>query len=225
MQTRLLSLVLILGMALPATSLAQAEGPYDKGWYIGAGLAVNDVYSYEEFCLGCYGASIYGDSGAGFTLSGGLRINRYLAIEGSYFGDATMGWDEGIVFDQATLQTYLLDADIELSSWQVSVLGILAGRKWEAYVRVGLSMWNAESDQLLTPLGLGPQFQRRFDRDGEDFSLGVGLGRSFGDNWQWRFDYGYFGIDDELLGVGGSESAYSDALSLQILSRFSDSDE
>jgi len=176
MRSSIKAIALLLGIGLSVTGHAQTEQPFDTGWYFGGGVGVNDVYSYDEICPWCYGSSTYGDSDVGYSLSGGLRINSYLAIEASYYGNSKMGWDEGVVFDETTLQAFALDADIELSSWQVNVLGILAGRKWEGYVRLGLSMWNAQSDQLLTAFGTGEQFTQRLDQDGDTASVMTGNG-------------------------------------------------
>jgi len=58
------------------------------------------------------------------------------------------------------------------------------------------------------------------DERGTDFSLGIGVGRRIGDDWQVRLDYAYFRIDDDLLALGGDEKAYSDFMTLQIVRRF-----
>jgi hypothetical protein len=210
MQSRLFFFALILCTALPVSAQAQYEERFDSGWYVGGGLSLNEVFSYESYCFGCYGSSTYGDGDSGFTITGGLRVNEYLAVEGSYYGESTMRWNEGVVvFLNDPFGSYLLDADIELSSWQISVVGILAGRKWEGSLRLGLALWSARSDEVLTSLSDGSQLVGSFDHDGEDLVVGIGVGRSVGENMQIR-----------MLGVGGSESANADSLSLQILWRF-----
>jgi hypothetical protein len=226
MRPRLFSYALMMCTALPVTSHAQLEERFDSGWYFGGGISLNDVFSYESYCLGCYGASTYGDSDSGFTVTAGLRVNEHFAVEGSYYGESTMRWNEGVVvFLTDPFGSYLLDADIELSSWQVSVVGILAGRKWEGSLRLGLALWSARSQELLTSLSDGSQLVGSFDHDGEDLVVGLGIGRNVGKNMQVRLDYAGYPIDDELLGVGGDESANADSLSLQILWRFGRSEE
>jgi hypothetical protein len=212
--------------ALPVAAQTGFEERFDSGWYFGGGISLNDVFSYDSYCLGCYGSSTYGQSDSGFTITGGLRVNNWLAVEGAYYGESTMKWDEGVVvFLADPFGSYLLDADIELSSWQVSVVGILAGRKWEGSLRLGLALWSARSQEVLTSLNDGSQLAGSFDHDGEDLVVGLGIGRSVGENMQIRLDYAGYAIDDELLGVGGAESANTDSVSLQILWRFGDSGE
>lgn len=221
MRSRLLSFAVALGTALLMTSPTQAQDLFDQGWYFGGGISLNDVYSYDSYCFGCYGASTYGNNDSGFTAMAGLRVNEYFAIEGAYYGESTMRWNEGVVVLAGfPLDPHFLDADIELSSWQISAVGILAGRKWEGFLRVGIAAWSAHSDEILTSLFDGSQLAGSFDDDGEDLVVGLGIARSVGDNMQVRMEYASHGIDDDLLGVGGSETANTDSLSLQIVWRF-----
>lgn len=117
-------------------------------------------------------------------------------------------------------EPYVVDADIDLSSYQLSVLAIAAGRYWEAYLRVGMAFWEAESELVTTLVQSGIAVSQSLDRSGEELLVGVGGGRSFGDGWQVRLDYAFFPIDDQLVGSGDNYEAYADYMSLQLIKRF-----
>jgi hypothetical protein len=205
---------------LASTAAAQEAGPFEAGWYLGAGLSYNDVYLYDDTCWGCYGSAEYGNGDASGLLTAGFRANRFLAIEGSYVGRSSLRWNRNLLMFDDFFEPYIVDADIDLSSYQLSVLGIAAGRYWELYLRVGVAFWDAQSDLTVTRLTTGIQLPRSLDRRGEDFLLGIGGGWAFGRSWQLRLDYAYFPIDDELLASGVNHEAYSDYAALQIIKRF-----
>jgi hypothetical protein len=211
--------VFALGL-LACTANAQEARPFQTGWYLGGGFSYNDVYLYDDACWGCYGSAEYGNGDASGTLTVGFRATRFLALEGTYIGRSSLRWDRNLLMFDEFFQPYVVDAEIDLSSYQLSVLGIVAGRHWEAYLRLGLAFWDAESDLSTTMLQTGVEVFRRLDRNGEDFLFGIGGGRSFADDWQLRLDYGYFPIDDELVGSRDNYEAYSDYAALQIIKRF-----
>ncbi|MDH4110046.1 MAG: porin family protein [Gammaproteobacteria bacterium] len=217
---RIVELGLVFALlCLPIPALSQDR--VEPGWYVGGGASLNDVYSYDDYCWGCYGSSEYGDGDIGFTLTGGYRINDFLAVEGSYFGESSMHWDQDAVLVDAPPGIYNVDADVTLSSFQVNVLGILAGQFWEGYLRAGLALWDAQSDQRLLRFGTGEVLTRVVDASGEDLVIGIGVGRRFGSNWQVRLDYAYYPVEDDLLALeGNAERAYTDFMTVQLIHRF-----
>ena len=213
-------------LAIPAlglmacTAAAQEAGPFQAGWYFGGGLSYNDVYLYDDTCWGCYGSAEYGNGDTSGILTAGFRATRFLAVEGSYVSRSSLRWNRNLLMFDEFFQPYVVDADIDLSSYQLSLLGIAAGRYWGLYLRLGVAFWDAESDLTVTQLTTGIEQPRRLDRRGEDFLLGIGGGWSFGRGWQVRLDYAYFPIDDELLASGIDYEAYSDYAALQVVRRF-----
>ena len=212
-------LVMTLGVAAVSAD-AEPQGAFESGWYLGGGLSFNDVYIYDDVCWGCYGNAEYGEGDSSGTLTLGFRASRYLAIEGSYIGTSTLGWGGNVLLFQDFFDPYTVDADVDLASYQVSVLGIAAGRYWEAYLRLGLALWDAHSDLTRTLLTTGNVVPESLDRNGNDFVFGIGGGRAFGDGWQIRLDYAFFPIDDALLGLDNQFEAYSDYTTLQLIKRF-----
>lgn len=212
-------LLLTLG-AVTVTANGQQERPFESGWYAGGGLSYNDIYIYDDVCWGCYGTAEYGRSGTSASLTVGLRATRFLAIEGSYISESSLRWDRNLVMFDNFFDPYTVDADIDLASYQLSALAIAAGRYWEAYLKLGLAFWDARSDLTTTWLTTGEQVAQNLDRRGNGLLIGIGGGRSFGKDWQARLDYGYFAIDDSLLGLDGNFEAYADYATLQIIKRF-----
>jgi hypothetical protein len=146
-------LILVVLLGLPLTSRSQQDDrDFDSGWYAGGGFSYSDVYSYTDDCWGCYGSATYGDSDNGYTITAGYRTTRYLAVEASYVDSGSMGWDQDLVLLDDPLNLYSLNATIDLTSYQINVLGIAAGRFWEGYLRAGLAMWDANKRTSL--LGL-----------------------------------------------------------------------
>ena len=211
----------ILALSLLACAATAEEArPFESGWYLGGGVSFNDVYLYDDTCWGCYGSAEYGKGDTSGSLAVGFRATEFLAIEGSYIGRSSLRWDRNLLLFDDFFEPYIVDADIDLSSYQLSVLAIAAGRYWEVYLRVGMAFWDAESELVTTLLQSDISVAQSLDRSGEDLLVGVGGGRSFGDGWQVRLDYAFFPIDDQLVGSGENYEAYADYMSLQIIKRF-----
>jgi len=207
-------------MVLPFPGLASAQGSGQPGWYAGGGLSLNDVYSYDEYCPYCYGSTIYGDSGVGGVITGGYRFSKFFAVEATYSAESSMHWRKSGATFETLSGVYALDADVTVSSFQVGALGLLAGELWEGYLKIGLALWDGSAEQQLVQLGTGQSFSRVVDSDGEEFLLGIGVGRKFSDRIKVRLDYAFHGIDGELLGIEDPEGAYTDYAALQILYSF-----
>ena len=193
---------------------------FNSGWYVGAGISFNDVYVYDDQCWGCYGSAEYGNGDSSYALTAGFRATRSLAIEAAYIGESTLRWNENTVFFDEFFEPYVVDSTIDLSSYQISAVGILAGRFWEGYLRVGMALWEAEGSQWLTNLPTGISVPRGVDYSGEDLLIGVGVARNLGDGWQAKLDYAFFPIDDELLALSGPYEAYADYVTLQVVKHF-----
>ena len=216
---RFLSLLSILAvLAVPAR--AQEPVRFEPGWYLGGGISFNDVYAYDDQCWGCYGSAEYGNGDSSFALTAGFRATPALAIEAGYIGESTLRWNENVLLFDDFFEPYVADSMIDISSYQISVVGILAGRLWEGYLRVGMALWEAESLQWLTNVATGATVPRFVDDSGEDLLVGVGVGRNFGDGWQARLDYAFFPIDDKLLALSDPYEGYADYVTLQIVKRF-----
>ena len=135
----LISVLVIL--ATPAS--ADEPMTFESGWYLGGGVSFNDVYAYDDECWGCYGSAEYGSGDTSGVLTAGFRATRSLAVEATYIGESTLRWNENLLLFDNFFDPYVADSIIDMSSYQVSVVGILAGHRWEGYLRVGMALWSA----------------------------------------------------------------------------------
>jgi len=202
----------------PGLSLAQGsieEAMQD--WYGGGGVSRANTYSYTDTCFGCYGEAVYGDADLGYTFTAGYRFSPYIAAEVSYLDAGTLEWNDPFVLVSGLNDVFDVDAAIDLTSYQVSILGILPFADiWEVYIRGGVALWDAQSNQALRGISGGGVLARRLHESGSDFLLGGGGGVTLGERWHIRLDYVYFPIEDDLLALGDYDEAYSDVVTLQL---------
>jgi len=217
-----LSLLAVL-ISFPAPSWSQTESDSIRGWYAGGGIGIANVYSWTDTCYGCWADWEYGDSDFAYTITGGYRFIPYFAIEASYLDSGTPEWDQDLNYIADLNDIFNVDGEIDLNSYQVSVLGIFPFAKiWEVYLRGGVTFWDGESEQILTRVSDNEVTIRNVNESGTDFLLGVGVGATLGKRWHIRLDYVFFGIDDDLLALGSGDDAYSDIATLQLHYRIGD---
>ncbi len=216
---QLLLALTLIGLSTP--SWPQDKTDSTKGWYAGGGVGMSNVYSYTDTCYGCWADSSHGDSDFSYTFTGGYRFTPHFAVEASYLDSGTPEWDEDLVYIGDLNGTYNVDAKIDLTSYQLSVLGILPFAKiWEVYLRGGVAFWDGDSDQALRRVSDNELTTRRISESGADFLLGVGGGVTLKERWHMRLEYIYFGIDDSLLALGSWDEAYADIATFQVLYQF-----
>jgi hypothetical protein len=219
---KLAILVALIGFSAPSWS--QNKIDFTRGWYAGGGVGISNVYSYTDTCYGCWGDSDYGDSDFAYTFTGGYRFTPYFAIEASYLDSGTPEWGQDFVYIGDLNDTFNVDTKIDLTSYQVSVLGILPFAKiWEVYLRGGMAFWDGDSEQTLRRVSDNEVTMRNINESGANFLLGVGGGVTLGKLWDIRLDYVYFSIEDNLLALGNRDNAYSDIATLQVHYRIGDS--
>lgn len=199
---RLITIVLI---ALLSPAAAWAEDGQIRGWYLGGGPALNNVFTNED--IGLYGSSERGSSDTGFVVTGGYRINRYVAVEAAYVDGAAPRF-ESISIPAGNPNGIPVATDItqETEAIEASVVGILPFLKiWEIYAKGGIASWDASSVQRLAPITGAPAVLREVEKDGVDFLVGVGFGVTVWRNAHLRFEVNAFRTDDELLAVSDDD--------------------
>ncbi len=186
------------------------------GFYAGGGLAFTNVYATSW--TSATSSSESGDSDYGFIVNGGYRFNPFIAVEVGYLDGGTPDFNDS-GFDGR------VDTEVDLTAWQLSGIGTWPiAERWELYLKLGLSAWDADGDQVLTPVG-GPPVFRREDRNGPSFLIGLGLGVTLLEHLHVRLEYQSFEIDDEMLAIDalntGNDDASFDSVTLQFHYRFS----
>ena len=213
---------LALFLVIPGLSLAQVGSNQDpiKGFYLGGGIGLSTLYSQEDDWWDA--DSETGDPGFTYALTGGYRFSRYFGVEVSYFDGSDLDWDDSLIFIPALGDTYRIDADVDLSSYQVSGLAILPfANIAEVYVRGGLSFWDADSDLRFTTVPAGVVTTSQNSDDGVGFVIGVGGGVSVTKNLHLRLDYSMYELDEDVLGLSSTDyDAYASSLTFQALYRF-----
>jgi hypothetical protein len=200
---RILSLALLILVA-PGFSWGADESPGSedntlKGWYLGGGYALTNVFWVEPD----YGLSQTerGDSDSGFIINGGYRFNRYLAIELGYLDGGEPTFQSVLVNDEDGFNIIDIEAAQETEAIELSGVVVLPFWKiWEVYGKFGASFWDATSRQTLTPES-GVPINRTIDESGIDFLIGVGVGVTVWKNLHLRFEAQAFRTKDELLGL------------------------
>ena len=225
---RILSLALLILVA-PGLSWGADESPgsWDnslKGWYLGGGYALTNVFWVEPD----YGLSQEerGDSDSGFIINGGYRFNRYLAVELGYLDGGEPTFQSVLLNDEDGFNIINIEAAQKTEAIELSGVVLLPFWKiWEVYAKFGASFWDATSRQTLTPLS-GIPLNRTLDESGTDFLVGVGVGVTVWKNLHLRFEAQAFRTKDELLGLDFETvddlEARFDALLLEAQWRFGD---
>lgn len=214
--------LLLTAVAIPLAGLGE-EAPL-RGWYIGGGPALNNVFTNEDTDYG-YGNSERGSSDTGFIVNGGYRFNRYFAVEAGYLDGAEPRFQSISIAPDGNI-IYQTDITQQTEAIEASVVGIFPFLKiWEIYAKGGIAAWDATAQQRLTPLpGFGaPAIEQTVDRDGVDLLVGVGFGVTVWRQVHLRFEVQAFRTDDELLFVEGDDrEARFDSFTAEVHWRFGD---
>ena len=199
----LLLLVLALFLSSPLAADPFIKFPNDHtGFYVGGGAAFTNVLATDGDGTTSWER---GDTDYGWIVNAGYRFNPFIALELGYLDGGKPEFnDRGFNGDRA-------ESEIDLTAIQFSGIGTLPfGERWELYLKLGLSAWDADSDQVLTPAGGVPQF-RRENGSGPALLAGIGLGATLFKNFYARIEYQSFRIDDELLALDAISTSQDDA--------------
>ena len=214
--------IILAAVLFPAAVFGDDEGI--RGWYVGGGPALNNVFTNEDSDYG-YGSSERGSSDTGFIVNGGYRFNRYIGLEVGYldggeprFQSISLAPDGGAI--------YRTDIAQQTEAIEASVVGVFPFLKiWEIYIKGGIAAWDATAEQRLVPLaGVGaPVIEDTVERDGVDFLLGIGFGVTVWRQLHLRFEAQAFRTDDALLFVeGDAREARFDSFTAEVHWRFGD---
>ena len=117
-----------------------------EGLYFGGGVAFTNVLASSG-----NGAASWerGDTDYGFQVSAGWRFNPWFALEVAYLEGGEPEFNDNSPTGRA-------ETEIDLTAFQFAGVGTLPiGEIWEIYLKLGVSAWDADSEQVLTPIG-GP---------------------------------------------------------------------
>jgi opacity protein-like surface antigen len=210
--------ILILMLAAPGAGAQSASPETFQGFYVGAGIGDAEPTSWDNDYW--FSDVESGDGDTSLSVFAGYRFNRFLAAEVGWFDAGTMGWDQSLVYVPDLLDVYNTDVDLEVTGVNATVIGILPfARIWEAYLRGGLTYYDADADQRLTPSFGGVTVERSVDDSGADFLFGFGIGVTLFEQFHVRLEYQSFFIDEDLILVE-EDAASVDTFLLDLQYRF-----
>ncbi len=210
--------------ATPASTPTPTPEPW-HGFYAGGGGTYSNlsVQRPGSYCDDCYyfDLPIYdeGDGDYGFVGHVGYRAGRYFAVELSYVDAGTIGWEKNFVWIPDLGGYY--DNDVEFSATvpSLTAVGIWPFlERWEAYLRLGVGLWEADAVQTLRNVDTGATIVRERSDDGAGATAGLGLGCTFASAWHVRVEYQATFIDGDVLDVRTDTSL--DTFSLELQYRF-----
>lgn len=210
---------------------AQTAAANETGFYIGGyvGMTSKEVprAPFEEFKNGLHSFAFFtqtgertsfDDSDVGFGITGGYRLNRYLAFEGGY---ADLG---EVVFESRATGNFpgdpgALDINVEsdTSGFTVSALGTLPlTRDWELFGRVGALFASnkirftvdARGTNFLPPVG--NHFSDSGAKSSTEMYAGLGISRRILEIYDARLEYqrAFDAGLDETGGVGDLDALF-----------------
>jgi len=187
---------------LPAVLLTGAANAQDaRGWYAGVGAGSSHVEVYRGSWLG-YGGWEQGSGDTAMFAFGGYRLGDHLALDLTYLPERELEWWEPDAFVPGLSGYYDSQTVLSTSALQLSVVGILPFLDiWEAYLKGGLSWYDADGQQILTDYFSGEELRRSSSASDAGFNVGLGLGVKLTENWSVRLEYQFFSIDDALINV------------------------
>ncbi len=220
---RILITAVVVMLACGAVNAQEVEVELRRmrGWYAGGGLALATTGVGEAD--NPYGEYDDGSGDSGFVINTGYPFNDFLAVELGYLDGGNPQWSDSAIFLPEVPGLYDTNVSLDISAYQASGLAILPFlKRWEVYFKIGLSYWDADSNQVLTPVGGGPVITRNLDDTGTDLLMGVGVGASLSKHVHMRFEYQSFFIDDEILALNDFYQGSLDTAILEVQYRFGD---
>lgn len=104
---------------------AHAQDASTRGAYVGASVGQADIDDY-------------GRDDTAFSLRGGYRFNRYLAVEASYADLGEIAWSSGNCIEFCAPEAAVVHYRLANDRFDVAMLGILPlGRQFELFARLG----------------------------------------------------------------------------------------
>lgn len=178
---------LLAGTALAfSAAFAQAQG-----LYIGGSIGQAQV---DGFCDSEPGFTVTScdDKDTGWKAFLGYRVNRNLAVEGSYMNGGELGGTVNSFFGTGTVKT-------DVTAWGIAALGILpVSERFELFGKLGFVRGESDSDVTINGTPIASD-----DDSGTELTYGIGvvynITRSLGIRAEWE------NVDDadiSLLSIG-----------------------
>lgn len=189
--------VLGLSLLIATTSLTQAN---ELGWYGGVALGTTTV---DTGVTNTTGTAVVDDTGSGFKLTVGKKIDKTISIEGFYadFGSASLTGNNGDTF---VLNNTTWVFNTNNASIKSSATGFGANAKFQydfnaksAIVgRVGVMNWNIDTTVSGSNISTSS-----LTKTGTDIFYGVGYKYKLNNKYAVTADYDIYNVDTEQLNM------------------------
>lgn len=170
---------LLLALVLVAAPLAHADG---SPWYLGADLGQSRFTLKLPSPYSTHTPSASEDRrDTLYALSGGYRLNHYVALEAGYMnlGEYRLDYSDSTQTGKATIKAHGLTAS---ALWQLPL-----GERWAVFLKTGVMVARAKGNASVTSGGETEHFQRK-----ETAAVPVlGLGVSYAPAQQWTIRLQY----------------------------------
>lgn len=200
-----------LGVPLVAASLLlsqparAAEAP--EGWYAG----ISSDATHVEVWRGLGWET--GSDEPGLSIRGGYRVGRHFTVEGALLRADNLEWTEYL----STIPGgFIAKSRFDTEALQITAAGVVPfGKIWEFHGKGGIAWSRLAGQQLLEDLRR-TQTSRSFTDGGSGYLLGFSIGANVTQRWNVRFDYQYFEIDGDGLGISGGDDPTIDTFALGV---------
>jgi hypothetical protein len=214
-----------IALALFAMGATPVRAQAPLGFYVGGGVGWGNVsvedddYYYDDYYW--YGTDWDdGEEDTAFNIHVGYRFHPYFAAELAYVDTGKPEWKERDIYIPDLDEFADTEVTLDAHAAQLSGLAILPfASVWEVYARLGISYWWADADQAVYPYAGEFYYTRSQEDEGTSFLFGIGVGASPAPDWNVRFEYQSFPVDEDLL-VEDSDTTV-DTFLLQIQYRLS----
>jgi opacity protein-like surface antigen len=198
-----------------AAAANTSQGVEPQAWY--AGLS-SDSTHVEVWRGAAWEA---GGDEAGLSLRGGRRISRHFAVELAALQVNDLAWQEYFTPIPGLAGFYNNEVQFDTTALQASAMGVVPfGRAWEALFKGGLAYYRLSGEQTLANSYSNERLSQAVRDDGVGYVLGLGLAVTAAPSWRVRFEYQFFSIDGDNLGIGNGDDPTIDTLAIGVDYRF-----
>ena len=163
----------------------------------------------------------FGPSSSGYSVRGGLRLMKYLGIEGGVQRIRNVKWTEPFSAVPGVPGFFESQVAFDATAEQIVVVGILPfARIWEGYIKGGIGSYRFDGQQALSSLTGGPPLTRPVSTHGANLPLAVGVSVAIGRSWHLALEISSMEIDESFLGISSNDSASLGGWSLGAEYRF-----
>jgi hypothetical protein len=192
---------------LAAASTGSAASGAERQWYAGVTVdrASISVLRGDDVFSGYYD---YGPYSSGYSLRGGLRLSRHLAVEAGFQRLGGVKWTEPYASVAGVSGLYDSQTTFDSAIDEICVVGTLPiGKIWELYLKGGVASYRFSGEQTLTDLTGAASVTRPVSLHGNAIPIAGGVKVAVGKSWNLGLELSAIEIKESFLGITNNDSA------------------